>query len=511
MLQIKNVSISVKRNLRTLIENFSFTLNPGDRAVFIGEEGCGKSTLLKLIYDESLVADYADWSGSIDRSGVRMGYLAQELTPAEKQLGIYEYLSRSADPAQEAVVLADAAAQFQLPLALFYSDRTVGTLSGGEKVKLQLVRILLEQPDVLLLDEPSNDIDLETIKRLETFILTCKMPVLYVSHDEELIEKTANVIIHLEQVRKKSMPRYTVARMPYREYISQRADTFRHQEQVARKERAEQRAREERWQQIYNRVDHEQSSLTRQDPHTGRLLKKKMKAVKAQQRRFEREAENMTEIPDTEEAIFFDFTAGAAIPRGKCVLDFSLPELRVGESVLSRNIRLAVYGPEHIGIIGANGAGKTTLLRLIAQELLPRRDMTVGYMPQDYTERLELAGTPMAFVSSGHSKEEITRALTYLGSMRYTHEEMQGRISELSGGQKAKLFFLDLEISGCNVLLLDEPTRNFSPLSNPVIRASLQKFGGAIISVSHDRKYLREVCTKLYELTPDGLKETAGI
>ena len=117
----------------------------------------------------------------------------------------------------------------------------------------------------------------------------------------------------------------------------------------------------------------------------------------------------------------------------------------------------------------------------------------------------------MAFVSSGHSKEEITRALTYLGSMRYTHEEMQGHISELSGGQKAKLFFLDLEISGCNVLLLDEPTRNFSPLSNPVIRASLQKFGGAIISVSHDRKYLREVCTKLYELTPDGLKETAGI
>ena len=88
---------------------------------------------------------------------------------------------------------------------------------------------------------------------------------------------------------------------------------------------------------------------------------------------------------------------------------------------------------------------------------------------------------------------------------------MLGRISELSGGQKAKLFFLNLEISGCNVLVLDEPTRNFSPLSNPVIRASLKKFGGAIISVSHDRKYLREVCTKIYQLTPDGLREVYEI
>lgn len=507
MLQIKNVSVSIRRNFRELVRGFQFVLNPGDRAVFIGEEGCGKSTLLKLIYDEALVSGYADWSGEIDRSGVRMSYLAQELDAAEKRLSVYDYLSRGADPAQEAALLADAAARFRLPMELLYSDRPVGTLSGGEKVKLQLARILMESPDVLLLDEPTNDIDLETIESLESFILTCGLPVLYVSHDEELIEKTANVIIHIEQVRKKSMPRYTVARMGYRAYVESRADAFSHQEQVARKERAEYRAQQERWQQIYNRVDHEQETNTRQDPHGSRLLKKKMKAVKSQQRRFERESERMTELPDTEEAIFFDFTAGAAIPRSKCVLSFSLPELRAGERVLARGVKLEVFGPEHVGIVGANGAGKTTLLRLIAEALLPRRDVTAGYMPQDYTDRLELSGSPMEFVSSGHTRDEITRALTYLGSMRYTHEEMTGRIAELSGGQKAKLFFLELEISGCNVLLLDEPTRNFSPLSNPVIRASLKRFGGAIISISHDRKYLREVCTKLYELTPDGLRE----
>lgn len=128
---------------------------------------------------------------------------------------------------------------------------------------------------MLLLDEPTNDIDLETIRRLETFILTCGLPVLYVSHDEELIEKTANVIIHMEQVRKKSMPRYTVARMGYRAYLERRADVFSHQEQMARKERAEYRAQQERWQQIYNRVDHEQRVISRADPGRRTPVKEK--------------------------------------------------------------------------------------------------------------------------------------------------------------------------------------------------------------------------------------------
>ena len=505
MLQIKNVSLSIRHNFRELVRNFTFTLNPGDRAVFIGEEGSGKSTLLKLIYDPGLVSDYAEWSGEIDRSGVRLGYLSQELTEAEKAMPVYDYLSRGGSPDQERLTLSDASRRFRLPLDLFYDNRPVGTLSGGERVKLQLVRLQLEHPDVLLLDEPTNDMDIATLETLEDYILNCGLPVLFVSHDEELIEKTANVIIHLEQLRKKSLPRVTVARMGYREYVEKREDAFRHQEQIARKERAEYQAQQERWQQIYNRVDHEQRVISRGNPSGGRLLKKKMKSVKAQQHRFEREAKEMTEFPDTEDAIFFDFSP-RMLPRTKEILRYDLPVLQAGERLLAEHIHLELTGPERIGIVGDNGVGKTTLLRLIAQELLPRRDIRVGYMPQDYSERLFRADTPTAFISNGHTKEEITRALTYLGSMRYTHEEMIGPISALSGGQRAKLFFLELEISGCDVLILDEPTRNFSPLSAPVIRGSLSRFGGAILSVSHDRKYLREVCTKLLELTPQGLR-----
>lgn len=174
---------------------------------------------------------------------------------------------------------------------------------------------------------------------------------------------------------------------------------------------------------------------------------------------------------------------------------------------MAENLRLSVRGPEHICIIGKNGAGKTTLLRRLARELLPRTDLRVSYMPQDYEETVEQEQTPVEFLASSSEKAELTRVKTYLGSMKYTPEESEHSIRELSGGQKAKLFFLKMILSGSNVLLLDEPTRNFSPLSGPVIRGILREFKGCIISVSHDRKYIEEVCETLYELTEKGLEE----
>lgn len=126
-------------------------------------------------------------------------------------------------------------------------------------------------------------------------------------------------------------------------------------------------------------------------------------------------------------------------------------------------------------------------------------------MPQNYEEMLDLEQTPAEYLSQTGDKDELTRIRTYLGSMKYTADEMDHPISELSGGQKAKILLLKMSMSGANVLILDEPTRNFSPLSNPVIREHLKNFGGAIISVSHDRKYIQEVCEKIYELDELGL------
>lgn len=506
MLQVRNANITYKKDLRVLVDGLSFVLNEGDKAAVIGEEGNGKSTLLKWIYDEKLVEEYAECSGEIIRNRHMLGYLKQELSQTEKKETVYEFLSE--EPGfweTDTKELAKMAGELKLHFELFYSEQRVDTLSGGEKVKLQLVRILCRRPDVLLLDEPSNDIDLETLEWLETFISEWRGAVLFISHDETLLENTANMIIHLEQIKKKREARHSVWRTGYTEYCKGRADNFHRQEQLAKKERSEYQKQQEKLRRIEQKVEHQQEIITRQDPHGAALLKKKMRAVKSLEHRLDRQFAQMTEIPDTEEAIFFAFKESEGIPNGKTVLNLELPVLSVAGRILSRGIHLQIKGPEKVCIVGKNGVGKTTLLKLIADELLERKDIQASYMPQNYEELLDLDCNPVEYLAETGNKEELTRIRTYLGSMKYTFDEMSHPIRELSGGQKAKIFLLKMSMNGSNVLILDEPTRNFSPLSNPVIRKLLQEYKGTIISVSHDRKYISEVCDTVYRLTEKGI------
>ena len=509
MLQVKNLTITHRRDLATLIQDLSFVLAPGDRCAVIGEEGNGKSTLLKLLYDPALVEPYVEWTGELGEGRLRRGYLAQELTPEELSLPVGEFCMNSpgfdhADPG----ALARTAARVGLPPDLFYDWREMSTLSGGERVKLRLALLLLDEPDLLLLDEPSNDLDVKTLEWLEEFLLACPLPVLYVSHDEGLLSATANLIIHLERLGRRTVPRSTVKRSGYQEYVSARTAAFAAQTQQARKEKEELDKKVERWRDIRNAVDHAQATVSRQDPHGGRLLKKKMHNLQSMGRRFEREAESLTQLPQEEQAILSTFDPVlSAVPAGKVILRLDLPELAAEERVLAQNVRLWVTGPEHIGIVGSNGAGKSTLLKRAAEELLPRTDIRTAYMPQNYDEALLGDRTPVDLLCPTGHRDEVTRARTLLGAMKYKTEEMDHPARALSGGQRAKLLFLSMVLQGANVLVLDEPTRNFSPLSAPVIRRALADFPGAIISVSHDRLYLAEVCTRVLELTGEGLRE----
>lgn len=513
MLQIQHLNISMKRDLRALLNDFTFSLNPGDKAAVIGEEGNGKSTLLKLIYNDALIDEYTEWSGIIQKDRMILGYLSQELQKADKEKSAYEFCcEEEAFLESSAKELADAATQLHFSTGLFYSDRPMKTLSGGEKVKLRIALLTLKRPDCYLLDEPSNDLDIATLEWLEDFIRRCPQPVIFISHDETLLENTANVIIHIEQLRKKTTPRWTVARVGYRQYIDERLSKFTRQEQLARKEREEERKQQERFRQIYQRVEHEQNAISRSAPGTGAALKKKMHSLKSMEHRLEREHESMTDLPESEEAIMVGFNSSVEVPAGKTVVDFNLETLMTADGkLLSKNIRLYARGAEHICIIGKNGAGKTTFIRKLADELLCRSDIRAAYMPQDYAETVNQSLTPVEFLAKSAEKAELTKVKTYLGSMKYTAEECAHSLSQLSGGQKAKLFFLKMILDGNNVLILDEPTRNFSPLSSPVIRQILRDFNGCIISVSHDRKYIGEVCETLYTLSPNGLMITDNI
>ncbi len=503
MLECKNISLSLRLDGRELIKDFSFALNCGEKAALIGEEGNGKSTLLQYIYDPALVEDYCDAAGRVIAKG-RLAYLPQVMPKDYEALSLAEFFA-GASPA----VLPGVFRQLGLPVELAESSRSMKTLSGGERVKVQLALLLSEEPDVLLLDEPTNDLDIETLSWLEGFLQRTKLPVMYVSHDETLIAATANVIIHIEQLIRKTKSRITITRAGYEEYLSRRSHDFDKQAQVAAKQRADYDKQMEKWRQIYQRVDFEQENITRGDPSGGRLLKKKMHAVKAMGRRLEREKEDFLDFPESEDAILTKFDPDIRLPNGKVVLDYRLDALTVGERVLARNIALFVSGSAHIGIVGKNGAGKSTLLARLWDALCGRKDITPALMPQDYSSVLPFDLSPIEFLTGQYVKSQVTKARTCLGSMRFTDEEMTGKIRRLSGGQMAKLLFLDMVLKRADVLILDEPTRNFSPLSGPVVRSALKSFGGAIISVSHDRKYLAEVCDTVYELTEDGLALSA--
>ncbi len=511
MLQIKNLTITHRTDLRIILDKFNMVLNDGDKAVIIGEEGNGKSTLMKWIYDPELAEDYAECEGERILTGEVIGYLPQELPDKDKSKTLYEYFSGAplffdSTPKE----LSEMAKEFQVPADFFYSNQEMGSLSGGEKVKAQLMRLLMNKPTVLLLDEPSNDIDISTLELLEKLINGWKHIVLFISHDETLIENTANVIIHIEQIMRKTKSRYTIVRDNYKNYIERRAESFERQEQQAINDKKEKKRRDEKYARVYNSVEHALSTISkgaRDAP--GKNLKDKMHTVKAMGKRFEKEDENMTKMPEQEVAIFFKLgDESARMPAGKTVVEYSLDELKTpdGAKVLARDIFLRVRGPEKICIVGTNGVGKTTLLRLIADELLSRKDIKTQYMPQNYEELLDLDVTPVEFLDDTGDKAVRTRIRTYLGSLKYTADEMDHSIRELSGGQKAKVLLLKMSLSDANVLILDEPTRNFSPLSGPVIRKMIAAFPGAVISISHDRKYIDEVCTKVYTLTESGLR-----
>lgn len=514
MLQIKNLNLSHKKDLHSITEDFNLVLNPGDKAAVIGEEGNGKSTLLKWIYEPRSVEEYMEASGKVIYTGENLGYLPQELPEMDRGKSLYEFFCEEPlfweqTPGQLGSLVRELGLS---SVEFFYGEQLMGTLSGGEKVKAQMARILMAQPTVLLLDEPSNDIDIGTLEWLEDFIKRFEQIILYVSHDETLIQRTANVIIHMEQIRKKTRSRYTVARLTYEEYLSQRRARMENQSRMVLNERRQEKIQQEKLRHIMQKVEREQNNISRQDPHGGRLLKKKMKAVKSMERRYERQYGEGMQMPESEEAIFLKFGEDIHIPGNKMVLDFHLDRLTLTdetgkEQELARDLELSVKGGEKICIVGKNGCGKTTLLKKIAQQLSVREDLHATCMPQNYQEELPLELTPVEYLENSGKKEEITKVRTYLGAMKYTSQEMMHPIAELSGGQKAKLLLLKMSLEGADVLILDEPTRNFSPLSNPVIRKVLRGYGGAIISVSHDRKYIEEVCTSCYELTVKGLRK----
>ncbi|MBR6028165.1 MAG: ABC-F family ATP-binding cassette domain-containing protein [Clostridia bacterium] len=500
MLQITHLTLTHQRDLRPLVQDLSLTLSRGRLAV-IGEEGNGKSSLLKAVADPSALEGAVSVSGTVSAQGERIGYMPQEVETGLDERPVWAWCQEK-EGLQDAREAADYCRRVELPTDFIWRDTPLRALSGGERVKLRLLGLMAEKPTLLVLDEPGSDLDVDALEALERFLLTCGLPALYVSHDETLLRRTATAVLHLESLHGRREPRWTLANVPYETYVSQRRASFEKQEQLYQSEKRADEERQERFRRIENAVAHAQENISRRDPSGGRLLKKKMKAVKSLEHRFERERENRTKRPWSEEAIDLTFDTPEPIPNGKTLLDLHLDELTAGGTVLARDLRLTLRGPEHVLLTGPNGCGKTTLLRQALLALQERNDLRVAWMPQRYDELLPDSLSPVDFLAGGGDKTLLTRVRLTLGALRLTREESLRPIGELSGGQKAKVLLLSLVLQHPQALLLDEPTRSLSPLSAPELRALITGFPGAVLCVSHDRELMREWNGRVLRLTP---------
>lgn len=285
MISVKNLTIETLKG-RKLIENLSFNLNDGDKMAVIGEEGNGKSTLIKAIIDPSLVSDYCEVTGSVNLNNSTIGYLEQRLDLGWNDYTVLEYFLKPSLDSDIDYSLYNQINEIEKILRKLNfnvnhlnNEALISTLSGGEKVKIQLAKLRIMSPDVIFLDEPTNDLDIETLEKLESFILSTKAPIMYISHDETLLENTANIILHIEQLIKKTKPKYTLKKCSYSEYVESRKRAIEHQTQIAYNERRERDKKEEILRQMKQKVENALVGA-KKDPSSGRIIAKRWLMLK---------------------------------------------------------------------------------------------------------------------------------------------------------------------------------------------------------------------------------------
>ena len=501
MIKINHLTITQNKDLRDLISNLNITIQDGEKVAIIGEEGNGKSTLLKTLMGERL-ADFSI-SGEIQSDLQSMAYIPQHLPETLKKKSLQDYFFLESANLDYSI-LYRLAEELHFDSSRFASDQEIGSLSGGEALKIQLIHELAKPFEILFLDEPSNDLDLETVDWLKGQIQKTRQTVIFISHDEDFLSQTADTIVHLRLVKHRKEAETLVEHLDYDCYSEQRkADFARKSQQAANDQRSYEKTMEK-----HRRVKQKVETALRNTKNdvAGRLLAKKMKNVLSQEKRFEKEAQSMTQKPLEEEQIQLFFSDIQPLPASKVLVQLEKENLSIGERVLAQELQLTVRGQDKIGIIGPNGIGKSTLLAKLQQLLNNKREISLGFMPQDYQETLNLDLSPVEFLSQTGHKEELQKIQSHLASLNFSYPEMHHKIHSLSGGQQGKLLLLNLVLRKPNFLLLDEPTRNFSPTSQPEIRKLFVNYPSGLVTVSHDRRFLKEVCRSIYRLTENGLE-----
>ncbi len=498
----------------------------GERIGLVGENGSGKSTLFKLLAGLDTPS-----SGVISRRrNLTIGYLTQEIDPALDQKTIFEAVSETSeelvalpailsaleDQMSDPEIAADPDTMTQVleeygraqeryeslggytlghrvetvlnGLGFHPSEHTqrVGVLSGGEKKLVNLARILIEMPDLLLLDEPDNHLDLHAKAWLEQYIQNYPGTVLIISHDRHLLDRAVKKIFELEDGS-------------ISEYAGNYSFYFEERQQRLLK-----------LQELYSLQQTEIKRLEvsmRQLKGWAKMNPKFAGRAEYMAKRVEKAREEAVNRPTMErDKIKVDLDADRS---GKKVLEIKGLSKSFGGRVLFEPFDFTLLYGERVGIVGTNGSGKTTLLRTM-MDLIPATTGTVkigasvvlGYYAQEQ-ETLPFDSTPLDFVRRLKKMTE-PQAISFLRGLLFSYEDLRTPIRQLSGGEKSRLQMARLMLTEANFLLLDEPTNNLDIASTEVLEAALEEFEGTVLTVSHDRYFLDKIVDKVLAIGNDG-------
>jgi ATP-binding cassette subfamily F protein 3 len=498
----------------------------GERIGLVGENGGGKSTLFKLL------AGLEDPTEGVisRRRNLTIGYLSQEVDPGQSHKTVFEAVSevtqelvdlpillsqleaRMADPEIAADLDAMAAildeygkAQERFEALGGYTlehkvetvlhglgfgpawyDQELGTLSGGEKKLVNLARILIKMPDLLLLDEPDNHLDLEAKAWLEQYIQSYPGTVLIISHDRRLLDRAVKKIFELEDGK-------------ISDYAGNYSYYFEERQRRLLKEY-------ELYTLQQNEIKRLEASM-RQLKGWAKLSDKMSSRAEYMAKRVEQARQEAIDRP----ILIRDKIKVNLDPdrSGKKVLEVKgLSKSFNGQELFEPFDFTILYG-ERVGIVGANGSGKTTLLKTML-EMIPAdagtvkigASVVVGYYAQEQ-ETLPFDSTPLDFVRRIKPMNE-PQAISFLHGLLFAFEDINTPIRRLSGGEKSRLQLARLMLTDANFLLLDEPTNNLDITSVEVLEAALEEFEGTILAVSHDRYFLDKIVTRILAIGDDG-------
>lgn len=516
MISASEVGITI--GARVLLSGASFRIDKGDRVGLVGRNGAGKTTLTKTLAGESLPSE-----GTIRTMGT-IGYLPQDpkavdlnqrarqrvlsardldgirtrLARAEMEMASdnerkrIRAMERYARLDAEFTALGGWAADAEaakitanLGLPADVLDRELGTLSGGQRRRVELARILFSGADTLLLDEPTNHLDGDSIQWLREFLAAYSGGFIIISHDVELLRKTVNKVYHLDANRG-VLDQYN---MGWDRYVLQR-------ESDERRRRRERANAEKKADALMAQAD--------------KMRAKATKAVAAQNmaRRAERLLAETQGERQAEKVARLRFPDPA--PCGRTPLEAQGLSKSYGSLEVFTGVDLAIDRGSRVVIIGLNGAGKTTLLRILAGvepsdtgEVLPGHGLKIGYYAQEH-DTLDLSATVVENLRRAAPELTDVQVRSVLGSFLFSGDDADKPASVLSGGERTRLALATLVVSSANVLLLDEPTNNLDPASRTEILAALGTFAGAVVLVTHDVGAVEALDPDRVLLLPDG-------